>query len=146
MPAQVSDLMGKEPMSNKRFANIMVGLLTLQFILGVLANLYSTIPTDKPYDVFHQFGYIIFHALNGFVLLVLAVVFMVQAQKRGQYVEQARGGLGSIVLAFTFGELFVFTQKDLFSFFMAISFLGALFAYTRVAFSGPLPNPKRSKK
>ncbi len=40
-----------------------------------------------------------------------------------------------MVLSYAFGELLVFTQRDIFSFLMALAFIGALFSYARVAFS-----------
>jgi hypothetical protein len=126
-------------MTDKKFAQIMVGLLSLQFVLGILANLYTTIPSSKPYEVFNKFNFIAFHAINGMLLLVLASVFLARAVKGKRLIREAAQGLSSIVLAFIFGELFVFTQKDIFSFLMALSFLGALFAYARITFSGPLP-------
>jgi hypothetical protein len=122
-------------MANKKLANILVGLLVLQFGLGILANLYSTIPSAKPYEVFSHFGFIAFHAINGVVLLVLGTVFLIHGIRGKVFKKEAIGGLGSIVVAFIFGELFVFTQKDIFSFLMAMAFIGALINYVKAAFS-----------
>ncbi len=119
----------------KRLPNIVVGLLVLQFALGILANLYSTIPKVKPYEVFHHFSFITIHALNGTLLLILAIRFLIESIKSGDFKAEASRGLGSIVAAFIFGELFVFTQENIFSFLMAMAFIGALLSYTRVIFS-----------
>lgn len=107
-------------------------LLVVQFILGMLANLYATIPTKKPYEVFHQLGFINLHAINGVLLLVLGSVLAVKLRRQPGF-RQAAGGLGGLVVAFACGELFVFTQQDLFSLLMALAFLGSLFSYMRLA-------------
>jgi len=122
-------------MKNKKLVNIILSLLVLQFILGILANLYSTVPSQKPYDVFHQFGFIIFHALNGTLLLVLGIILVIKFRKQTSF-KLAAGGLLNLILAFTFGEFFVFTQHDIFSFLMAMGFIGALLLYAKIAFEG----------
>ena len=122
-------------MQSKKLVNTIVGLLVLQFVLGMLANLYATVPQQKSYEVFHQLGFITFHALNGTLLVILGVVFLVKSRKTSS-LKPAIGGLASMVLAYTFGELFVFTHHDIFSFLMSLSFIGALLSYARVAFSG----------
>jgi len=119
-------------MPQKKLANAIVGLLILQFVLGMLANLFSNVPSQKPYVVFRQFGFIAFHALNAVALVVLAIVLLVKLHKSSE-AKQAIGGLVNIVLAFIFGELFVFTQRDIFSFLMALAFIGALMSYARIA-------------
>ncbi len=121
-------------MRHQKLIRIILGSLVLQFVLGMLANLYATIPADKPYEVFHQVGFINLHALNGTLLLVLSTVLTVKA-RRLPYFRPAAAGLFHIVLAFTFGELFVFTQNDIFSLLMALAFMGALIIYARLVFS-----------
>src|SRR6266576_1125041 len=133
-------------MEDRKLAGSIFGLLNLQFVLGVLASLYSTIPKNNPGKVFSSFGFILFHALIGFLLLVLAVVYLVWSiRRRSGYLTQAIGGLVSIGLAVVFGELFVYTQKDIFSLFMAISFISALLAYDRVLFTVTMPSKKSNR-
>lgn len=129
-------------MKSKKFAFIMIGLLWLQFLLGMLANLFQEIPKDKPDEVFHKFGFIMFHALLGWILLILAIVFLVKTIRAGTDKRPAIGGLANILAAFIFGETFVATQKDIFSLLMALAFLGALMSYARITFSS---EPKQSK-
>jgi NADH:ubiquinone oxidoreductase subunit 2 (subunit N) len=112
-------------MEDIKLLRAIIGLLSLQFALGILANLYQEVPKHGPAKVFNQFGYIAFHALNGFLLLALAILYLVRMIRRGRPAKEAYNGLGSIVTAIVFGELFVFTQNDIFSFFMAMSFLSA---------------------
>lgn len=110
-----------------------MALLVLQFILGMLANLYATIPAQRPYEVFHELGFINLHAINGVLLLVLGSILVVKTRHESVF-KRAVGGLGGLVVAFACGEVFVFTQQDMFSLLMALAFLGALFSYLRLAF------------
>ena len=130
-------------MLSKKLAGSIVALLVVQFLLGILANLYSEIPADKPYEVFRQFGYIAFHALNGVLLLVLGAVLLAQALKRGVYKREAAGSLVALVVAFICGEVFVFTQNDTWSLLMATAFIGALMGYARIVFTMPAAARKR---
>jgi len=122
-------------MPSKKLANTILTLLLLQYILGMLANLYSKIPKVKSYDVFHQFGFIVFHALNGTLLLVLASVFLMQAIKQKSFKSAAIAGLAGILFAFICGEIFVANQIDFYSFLMSLGFLVALMSYVRIVFT-----------
>lgn len=121
-------------MPSIKLVRVIVALLVLQFLLGMLANLYAEIPKDQPWEVFHQFGFILAHAANGTLLLVMGAVFLYQALKRHAYQREAIGGMVALLLAYSFGEAFVFTQSDLMSFLMAGSFIGALLPYARVMY------------
>ncbi len=126
-------------MPNNKLVRVIVALLVIQFLLGVLASMYAEIPDGHPEEVFHQFGLITLHMINGTLLLILGAVFVYQAVKHRAYKREAINGLGAMLAAYVFGELFVFTQNDLMSFFMAGSFIGALLPYARVMY---LTQPK----
>ena len=113
----------------QRFARIILVLLGLQFILGMLANFYVEIPKVQYWIVFHHWGYVLTHALNGVLLLALAIVFMGQALRQKRLVGPAAGGLASIFLAFVAGEIFVANGNDIWSLVMALGFLGAFASY-----------------
>src|SRR6266496_2205443 len=122
-------------MPSSKIAKAILWLLVLQFALGMLANMYVELPQDKPWEVFHQFGFVTLHAVNGVLLLVLGAIFMVQALKAH---ERQRGGVVgflSMVVAVVCGELFVFSGNDVYSFGMALSFLGAFVTYAQGVFS-----------
>lgn len=116
-------------MKQSKLLHALSGSLGLQFLLGMLANFYSEIPKDKPYEVFHQFGYITLHAVNGTLLLVLSIVFLVKSIKAKTKLTTAWRGAASVVVAFVCGELFVFTQNDIYSLVMAAAFVSAFAAY-----------------
>lgn len=113
----------------QRFARIILVLLGIQFILGMLANFYVEIPKVKPWLVFHHWGYVLVHAINGVVLLALAIVFIGQAMRQKRLIGPAARGLGSIVVAFVAGEIFVANGNDIWSLVMALGFLGAFANY-----------------
>ena len=121
-------------MKYKALINTIFGLLVFQFILGMLANLYAKIPTHKPYEVFQQFGFIAFHAVNATLLVVLGIILTIKSRGQSDF-KLAATGLANMVIAYVFGELFVFTQQDIFSLLMALSFIGALMSYARLVFS-----------
>ncbi|HVS58525.1 MAG TPA: hypothetical protein VHD60_02170 [Candidatus Saccharimonadales bacterium] len=121
-------------MKHAKLTKTVFWLLMLQFVLGMLANLYGTIPHDKPYDVFRQVGFISAHALNGSLLLILGIVLAVKSRHTDAF-RPAAAGVFHVALAFTFGELFVFTQQDIFSLLMALAFVGALVIYAKLVFA-----------
>jgi uncharacterized membrane protein YedE/YeeE len=114
---------------------VLVGLLVVQFLLGVLTSMFTDFPADNPEEAYRQFGYLSLHVITGTLLLVLGVVFLYQAIKHKVYKREAISGLAAMVVAYGFGEIFVSTQNDLWSFLMAFSFIGALMPYARVMFS-----------
>jgi hypothetical protein len=115
-------------------ARIIVGLLVIQFLLGVVASMNSDVPEGHPMRLF-----LTLHIVNGTLLLILGGVFLYKAIKGKRFKREASSGLGAMVVAYAFGEAFVFTQNDLLSFLMAISFIGALMPYARVMY---LTQPK----
>lgn len=121
-------------MKRQKLLTAIIGLLILQFMLGMLANLYSKIPAQKPYEVFHEVGFINLHALNGTMLLVLGIILAVRSRHQTTF-RPTLAGLGHMVLAFVSGELFVFTQNDIFSLLMALAFLGAFMSYLRIMYN-----------
>lgn len=119
-------------MPSIKLARSIVGLLILQFLLGVLASMYQEVPEGHPEEVFRQFGYISVHMLTGTLLLVLGAIFLYQAIKRKAYKAEAIRGFVAMVAAYAFGETFVFTQNDIWSFLMAGAFIGALLPYVTI--------------
>ncbi len=114
------------------FPRFILGSLSLQFVLGILANLYQTIPNDKPWLVFHTVGFIIFHTLNAFFLVILST-YLVFYDKKDRKLNQR--GFGAIALAFISGIIFVNGgQNDFFSFTMALGFLLAILVFSYKVF------------
>lgn len=129
-------------MLSKRLPRIIFSLLMLQFILGMLANLYQKIPEGmQRYDVYYSVGFIALHSLVGVALLLFSIVLLVKIRRRHVSSEAMRlavGGLISIVIAYVGGILFVETGNDIFSLIMALGFIGALQLYAQLAFGAAL--------
>ncbi|HEY2004139.1 MAG TPA: hypothetical protein VGH44_03395 [Candidatus Saccharimonadia bacterium] len=116
-------------------ARWLVGLLVVQFILGMSANLFQTIPDDMPWRVFHEVGPIILHALNGLVIVVLAVWLRILAGRQDRYVGPVALGGTAVAIAFVCGVIFVnLGQNDIYSFAMALGFIVALLEFAYVGF------------
>jgi uncharacterized membrane protein len=118
-----------------RVALTIVILLMVQFILGMLANLFQDIPIVEPWLVFHQFGPILLHTINATFLLIFSVILLVNASKARRYVWMSIIGCASVIVAFASGLMFVNAgQNDILSFTMSLGFLTAFIAYTYIAF------------
>jgi hypothetical protein len=123
--------------NNTVLARVMVGLLTLQFILGMLANLYVTIPKVAPYDVWHHLGPVVFHSVNALILIILSVIFLIRAIKEKNSVIIGSISVICISLATYSGVTFVLTgQMDIYSLIMSMGFIVVLLLYAWKAFSG----------
>ena len=110
-----------------------VGLLGIEFVLGMLANMYEEIPAEAPYSVLRHPGFIAFHAANGILLTLLVIVFVWLAWKQRHQLNLAIAGLVSVFVAHAAGVGFLHTQQDWYSLLMAIGFLGAFFSYSAAA-------------
>lgn len=121
---------------NSLLAIVMVGLLILQFILGMLANLFETIPKVQPYDVWHSPGPILFHSLNALVLIILSVIFLIRAIKDRDSVTIGIISLICILLATYSGITFILTgQMNVYSFIMSMGFIVVFLFYAWKGFS-----------
>jgi len=113
----------------KKLAWWLVGILGVQYLLGLLAGMFEEIPTDNPESVFMHLGYIHVHALTGALLLLLAIVFLVKAYKTKTQLMTAWVGLIGIVAAAIAGQVFVHTQNDTWSIVMGVTWLVAYSCY-----------------
>jgi hypothetical protein len=119
----------------KRLPQVILGLLIVQFLLGMLANLYQELPDKGREAVLQQFGYISVHALVGLVLAVLGGWLVVRTKRAGKSLRLPGAGLGAILVAYFCGLILVKTGNDIWSLLMAIAFLGAFINYLRLVFA-----------
>lgn len=123
-----------------RLTKVLVGLLGLQFILGMLANLYSKINGKDPGEAFHHFGFILVHSLTALLILILSIALLTMAIKTKTQVNNAVWGLIGIIVAFISGHLFVSTQKEIYSLLMSLGFIVSFGGYIyRLALSKQTP-------
>lgn len=130
-------------MRKNLLVHLILGLLVLQFILGMLASFYQEVPAGAPQEVFEKFGYIMIHVLNAALLIIFGAVFLWKVIRRKTYVKAGAIGFASLVLAYGGGVAFVFLQDDIYSLVMSVGFIGALLAYAYVAFTDAALQRKR---
>ncbi len=127
--------------NNTLISHLILGLLIFQFILGMLINLYVTIPKVKPYTVFHHFGLILFHADIGLTLLSLSILFFINTLRKRKSIILGLAGTIFILIAFMSGIVFVlFGTQNIFSLTMAIGFIGSILIYAYAFFSASFSN------
>ena len=107
-------------------------LLFAQYWLGMVANLFITIPFDSPLNFFNYFDgvEVLAHIMNGILILGLALVIIVFSYKTGDSLLHwlSTLSLAFVTLAVVMGFVFMLRgQEDSFSMAMAMSFI---FIYT----------------
>lgn len=109
--------------------------LSVQYLLGMLTNFFVTFPESGNEKTMWESArsQLVFdaHLFWGFLLLLGAIVFYIQAFRRKNRIWKIASGLAlaSIIFAFLAGVSFVDTQSDTYSLVMAIFFLTALISY-----------------
>jgi hypothetical protein len=108
-----------------------LGLLTLEFVLGMALNLYTTVPTGPTLGIFESSPVLDFHLVAGILLVgIMARAFGLSFRDPGTTVRVAGSvGLASTIIAFLSGLAFVFGgQSALASLTMSLGFVGAFMA------------------
>ncbi len=116
----------------------MTVMLPIQFILGMILNLYVKFPdtTDqaKLWDFARTNGLVLSHIILGLVLLVVSIILLIKIAryKMRPLTILATIGLLGILVAIYGGEEFVKTQSDAYSLVMALGFIVAGAVYGRL--------------
>ena len=113
----------------------MIITLVLQYILGMINNLFVKFPDTTERALLWRFAFTRFtevtHIVVGFLMLIGAVVFLLRSirAKHRTWVVVSAIGLAGIISAIASGVLFVTTQADPYSLVMSYGFLIALVGY-----------------
>jgi len=113
----------------------MVFTLTIQYILGMISNLFVQFPDTSVQGQLWQFAWsqisIAAHIILGLLLFINAIVILNRAltYKDRTWVVAGSIGLVSILVAIYGGVRFIQTQNDPYSLVMSIAFILALLAY-----------------
>lgn len=115
-----------------KHAVAMISLLVVQYLVGMLTNLYIHFPEGE--SVAHQWKFasgqwlVMLHVIVGTLLVFGVMALYVQAIKMKDKTWKIAGGIasGSVILAFICGEEFVSRQSDMYSFAMSLFFIVAL--------------------
>jgi hypothetical protein len=118
-------------------------LLVIQYLLGMLTNLFVQFPQNQNAGQLWEFAWkqisLASHIVVGISLLVVAVVLVIRAivKKNKNWIIASTIGLVSIFVAGYAGASFVTNQSAVYSFAMSFGFIAALLSYISGAyFSG----------
>ena len=115
--------------------NVILGILVLQYILGMAINLFVQFPDTKNENSLWEFVKgqvpIVIHIILAAMLLVGACVLLIRAihSQSKPWIVSAGVGLFWILVAIIAGAQFVPTQQDVYSFIMAAAFILAIVSY-----------------
>ena len=113
----------------------MLGMLCVQYALGMYTNLFVQFPDIKDEETLWKFAWtqisLASHIILGFGLLAGSLAFLIAVLKRKMQELKAAAITGTLCIfgAGASGALFVDKQNDLYSLLMALFFLGAFAAY-----------------
>lgn len=119
----------------KPFGILMLLLLTLQYLLGMIANLYIEFPEEKNRGKLWEFAWkqlpLAVHISIGYLLLLGAIVLIILSirQKNKSWIIASSVGAIAILIAGATGAIFITAQKEIYSYIMAVSFIAAFVAY-----------------
>ncbi len=114
-------------------AGLIVGL-TIQYLLGEFANIFIHFPDGQKGGQLWKFAWtqipLALHIIIGFLLLFGAIVFFIRALVQKDRLWIFVSSLAGFVIleAVIAGAIFIPTQKDVYSYIMAVNFLIALFS------------------
>ncbi|MFZ1041860.1 MAG: hypothetical protein WCA79_21725 [Anaerolineales bacterium] len=116
-------------------AIFMIGVLVIQYILGMIANMFVQFPDTTDLGQLWEFARSQFttgaHIVIGTLLLLGAIIFVIRTAraKIGGWIASSVVGLIAIVAAFYGGVTFVSSQVDAYSLVMALATIVAFLAY-----------------
>ncbi len=119
----------------KEHAEGLLGLLGVEFLLGVWAGLFVKFPEDSSSSQLWDFSFsqwsVFLHAILGALLVVGAISLVISAHKQQKRTWKIAGwtGLVFMLIALGSGERFVSTQNDWYTFLMSVGFVGVMAAY-----------------
>ena len=113
----------------------MVGLLTLQYLLGMATNLFVQFPDGlnegQSWGYAWRQPFLALHIIIGFSLFLGTVALIVRSVRAKDRLWTISSGIAgaTIFAAMGAGSLFIPSQRDVYSFVMATCFIIALLAY-----------------
>ena len=125
--------MKKDPL--KIQSHVILGMLTLQYLLGMAVNLFIQFPGNASEKELWQFAVKQFpltvHMILGGLLVIGGIVLLIRSisKKNKNWIWASSIGLFSMLVASFTGAQFIPTQQDSYSYIMAIAFIAAFVAY-----------------
>lgn len=122
--------------NNIYISHTLLFLLIIQFILGMINNLYINIPKQKPYLIWHSLNSVSIHSFVALLLIIFSIFFLINSIRNRKYDILARIGIFGILLATLFGVFFVlYGGNNIFSLLMALGFIISFVVYSYISFS-----------
>lgn len=127
--------MAKTPKNPTPHTLGLIGMLVLQFLLGMFAALFVQFPEHASEKQVWRFAgqqvSITIHMLLGLLILLGAIALVVRAiiMKDKNWIWTSVIGLLGVLVADITGILFISQQNDVYSYFMAVGFVVSLVAY-----------------
>ena len=125
----------KSQNSLRIYAFVIIGLLVIQYVLGMVTNMFVQFPDTSDVGQLWEFtrsqppsGT---HMWVGVLLVLSAIIFVIQStiKKNRNWIVSSLVGLVAIMTAFYGGVMFVSSQVDVYSMVMALAFIVAFLAY-----------------
>jgi hypothetical protein len=110
-------------------AIIFIIFLLIQYLLGMLSNLYAKFPgNDMNWKYATSHALIILHIIVGTLLMVSMIVLFIRAARSKDRLWKLCSGISfaAIVLAMISGTAYISAQNELYSLIMSIMFVVAL--------------------
>lgn len=114
---------------------VIIVLLILQYLLGMITNLFVQFPQDKHGGQLWVFAWkqipLAAHIILGILLIIGSIVLVIRAmrQKNKSWIIASIIGVLSILVAGVSGAIFIPSQAAIYSFIMSISFIAAFISY-----------------
>jgi hypothetical protein len=134
----------KDPVKHERSSRnirlVMIGLLSIEYILGMINNLYVQFPETGTEAQMWEFAWkqisVGAHIILGIILLLAGLFIFIRAIRDGNRTITIVSGIGfiAILVAGFSGAMFIPAQMDLYSLSMSIAFLVALLCYVWFTF------------
>jgi hypothetical protein len=115
----------------RRAATGAVFMLIIQFFLGIIYNLYGTMPTSAKSIGWFSNGWLALHVVLGILLLLAGIGLVAQAMRTSSGLAKGMAwvGLAGIIGAFAAGSSFTSNGANGASLGMALAFAVALASY-----------------
>jgi len=119
----------------KKLGRWMIGILVVQYVLGMTSNLFVNFPDSGGPGIMWKFAWkqipVALHILVGISLLIFSIAILVIAikKKAKTWIITGTVGLISILIAGFSGAQFVSTQNNVYSYLMSIFFIIAFVSY-----------------
>ncbi len=118
----------------KQGLGMIIGL-TIQYLLGMITNIFVKFPENQQSDQLWEFARkqipVVLHSIIGLLLLIGSLALLIQAirYKNKRWTSTASIALIGVIAAGVGGAIFIPTQNNIYSFIMAVGFLVPLLAY-----------------